>query len=282
MTANLAGVPLGVNDAVRLMGVINVSPESFFKGSVKNKSSITKAARQMEEEGADFIDVGAMSTAPYLKTQISEKEEAERLSWAVALIRKSCRLPISVDTSRHDAALAGLSAGGDILNDISGLQKDPRLLTLLPRLQGLVVMAFPGAKKSTIRPILQIKNLLQKSVAKTINRIDSNRIAIDPGIGFFRDQHLPWWQWDVSILNDLGELKKLRKPLLVGVSRKSFIGHLLGGKSADERLYGSLAATTVAIRNGAKIIRTHDVAATKDLVRVMEKLASATAGGVRI
>jgi dihydropteroate synthase len=168
--------------------------------------------------------------------------------------------------------LAGLKAGADILNDIHGLNRDQRLVSLLPRFHGLILMAYPTTNNLKGTPIMCVRKILQRRLVTAKNHIDPQRIAIDPGIGFFRNQRGPWWKWDISILNHLTALKSLKRPLLVGVSRKSFIGHLLGGKPAEERLAGSLAATAVAIRNGAKIIRTHDIAPTKDLVRILERL----------
>jgi dihydropteroate synthase len=260
-----------MKNSVKLMGVINVSPESFYKGSVpKNARDLANIARQLTKDGADIIDVGAMSTAPYLKTTISEREEAKRLAWAVAIIRKNSRLPISVDTSRYEPALAGRNAGATLLNDVTGLNGDPKLALIAKKFDGVILMAHPSAlmNDKSPRPISKIKKILTRSIKKAVaNGVRRSRIVIDPGIGFFRDKKNPWWKWDVAVLQSLGELKALRCPILIGVSRKSFIGHLLGGLPPEERLAGSLAATLTAAHHGATWVRTHDVKETGQVLQ---------------
>jgi dihydropteroate synthase len=250
------------------MGVINVSPESFYAGSVsKNASAISRMCRRMAQEGADFLDVGAMSTAPYLKTAISPEEEIRRLTQAIRIIRKITRLPISADTSRARVAEAALAAGARIINDITGLRGDAAMAKIAKKAEGLILMAHPSALPPTTTgdPISEVavifKNIL--AVARRHN-ISLGKIALDPGIGFFRDRRLAWWKWDVRILHDLRTLERLGQPLLLGVSRKSFIGQLLNQPHPEDRLPGSLAATTAAILNGARVLRTHDVAATRE------------------
>ncbi len=277
MQNNLAGVCVGPSQPVRVMGVINVSPESFYKDSIyKDEASIGLAARKMEVEGADFIDVGAMSTAPYLNTRITEEEEAYRLKIAIRSIKKMCRVPVCADTSRYAPARAALDAGADVLNDISGLRADPKILALAKKFRGVIVMANPaGLRQRSGNPISSVKNLLSNSVKIALKSgVSESRVAIDPGIGFFRDQPMKWWQWDLAVLKHLGNLCDLKKPILVGVSRKSFIGEFLKIKKPEDRLAGSLAATAAAVLNGAAIIRTHDVRATREAVRLTEALRS--------
>lgn len=269
MQSNLAGLKIGEGQPVRVMGVINVSPESFYGGSVANKKTIVKAARRLEEEGADLIDVGAMSTAPYLKTVISEVEEAARLKWAVNLIRKASRLPISADTARALPAEIALDAGADIINDVTGLRRDPLMGHVVKKAKGLILMAWPDRKYAG-RPIVAIRSILRENLTKALRSLPANRIVLDPGIGFFREQGLDWWKWDLAVLRKLEELRSLQRPLLVGVSRKSFIGKILNRPRPEDRLAGSLAATAVAVQNGAAIIRTHDVAITKEAIRLAE------------
>jgi dihydropteroate synthase len=135
-------------------------------------------------------------------------------------------------------------------------------------------MAYPPAAKKVANALAEIKRLLRESLAKTVGRISANKIVIDPGIGFFREQGMPWWKWDAVVLRNLYQLKTLKRPLLIGVSRKSFIGNLTGEKAPEKRLYGSLAATALAIQNGARLIRTHDVLATKEAIKVTEGILS--------
>ena len=274
-TANIAGLKIGADHPVRIVGVINVSPESFYKGSVQNKRTIQRAAREIEEQGADVVDIGAMSTAPYLETQISEKEEAERIAWAVTAVRAAVKIPISIDSSRPRPALEGLNSGADILNDITGLSAGPSMHTPARRASGLILMAHPSALNGSMSasPVSTIRNILESGMARARDAgVSAEHLVIDPGIGFFRNMHLEWWKWDIAILRDLRELTSLPAPHLVGVSRKSFISQILDGRAPEERLHGSLAATVVAVVNGASMIRTHDVAATREAVRVAQAI----------
>ncbi len=281
--SRLGSVSVGNSNPVRIMGVINVSPESFFKKSVFiEKEKIASAARKMEEEGADFVDIGGMSTAPYLNTIISEKIEAKRVTSAIKIIQKVSNLPISVDTCRAEVAKAALELGVDIINDITGLKYDNDMPKVVGKYSpSLVLCAF---SKNLIRgnQVLQAKNLLRESlaIAKSVN-ISSRNIVVDPAIGFFRKKgkgkfftriNSDWVQRDLLILQNLRSLK-LGCPVLVSVSHKSFIGNLLKMKNPNERLYGSLAAEAVSVLNGANIIRTHTVKATREVVSIAQKLS---------
>ena len=270
--SSLAGVPVGLSEPVRLLGVINVSPESFYQDSVKTyERSIANAAIRLENDGADFIDVGAMSTAPYLKTQISEREEAKRLARAVKLIRKNSSLPISIDTARAVPAAEGLEAGAVILNDVTGFHGDPQLPSLARYAEGVILMAHPSAlkEKKLCHPVKSVLQILRSSLALARqHKVSPSKIVLDPGVGFFRETAIPWWRWDVEILRRLKKLTALPAPLLLGVSRKSFIGHLAGGLPPEQRLDGSLAATAIAVLNGASVIRTHDVSATRKAIEI--------------
>ena len=272
--ANLAGLEAGDGYPVRLLGAINVSPESFYPESVAaGEDALRRLAEQMAVEGADVIDVGAMSTAPYLETAISETEEIRRAIWAIPIVKAVAGLPISVDTKRSRVASAALDAGAAIINDVSGFRHDPAMGPVAARqAQGAVLMASevsPGAQ----HPIRTVTTLLQDSLSlsDTVN-IPRHRVVLDPGIGFFRTGAVPWDVWDREILRDLGELRALGRPILVGLSRKSFIGKALGRADPAQRLPGSLAATAVAVLNGAHLVRTHDVGPTRDAIRMAEAL----------
>jgi dihydropteroate synthase len=271
----LANVSVGRNAPVRVMGVINLSPESFYKGSVSaSTTALLKTIRTFERDGADFIDVGAMSTAPYLKTQISEALETERIIAALTLIKKHTALPISIDTMRARPALAALEAGADILNDVTGLRGDPLMPFVARQFNGVILMAHPSGIKNkiTAQPIPTTLSLIKTSVQRARDAgIPATRIAVDPGIGFFRGMKTPWWKWDLAVLAGLKEIERLGYPVLAAVSRKSFIGKILGGVPPEERLAGSLAATKIAVLNGATIIRTHDVKATKQAIRDVQR-----------
>jgi dihydropteroate synthase len=271
--ANLAGIDVGDGFPVRVMGVLNVSPESFYHGSVAiGRRAVQKQAVRMAEEGADILDVGAMSTAPYLQGTISEREEEQRLTAAIAAVRGVVEVPISADTQRSLVAAAALAAGAAIINDVSGLGADAEMAVVVRRAQGVVLMASERGA-SAQRPTRMIVALLRECLRRARQaRIPRRRIVLDPGIGFFRRAAVPWYELDCSVLHELARLRPLGQPLLVGISRKSFIGRLTQRTKAEERLAGSLGATAIAVYNGAAIVRTHDVAATVDAVRVAEAI----------
>lgn len=272
--ANLAGIDVGDGHPVRIVGAINVSPESFYKGSVASDEGLLRQrAEQMAAEGAEMLDVGAMSTAPYLETAISEAEEIRRLIWAIGVLRSVVTLPISVDTKHAKAAVAALDAGAAVINDVSGFRHDPAMSKVAARhAQGVILMAS-DAPPAAAEPVATVRSLLQQSLTLSdAAGVPRDRIVLDPGIGFFRNAAVPWDAWDCDILRRLGELRSLGSPILVGLSRKSFIGKLLGRQDPAQRLFGSLAATTVAVLNGAHLVRTHDVGATRDAIRMAEAL----------
>ena len=281
---SLGTVPVGGHNPVRVMGIINASPESFYKKSVfTEKRAIAKTAKQMEEDGADFIDIGGMSTAPYLKTLVSENKEIERITNAVEAVRKVSRLPISIDTCRASVAEAALDLGVEIINDISGLKYDKDMPRILDEYRPSVVVCSYSKKMVTGNQIIQARNLLRESIAIAKKaRITNNKIVVDPAVGFFRRRATgrfftkidsDWLKRDVLVLQNL-RLIKDGHPLLVSVSRKSFVGNLLNESNPEKRLYGSLAAETICVLNGADIIRTHNVKATRDAIKIAQRLGN--------
>jgi dihydropteroate synthase len=272
----LAGVAIGGDHPVRVMAAINVSPESFFTDSVRlDDGALRAAAQQAAAEGADIIDIGARSTAPYLHTDVPLEEEVRRMSRAVELVAAAVRVPISADTTRAAVAAAALAAGARIINDVSGLRADAAMADIAAQGEGVVLMALPDGEASGA-PIAQVRQLLSDSVARAQRAgIGHGEIVLDPGIGFFTRAGVPATEFSCAVLARLGALADLGCPLLVGVSRKSSIGHLTGRTDPADRLAGSLAAAAVAVYNGAAIIRTHDVAATRDAVRVAEAIRRA-------
>lgn len=281
--SKLGPINVGNSNPVRIMGILNLSPESFFKKSIAtDKGMIENKTREMEAEGADFIDVGGMSTAPYLKTTIPQKTESERVTRAIKIIQRVSNLPISVDTCRSEVAKSALELGVDIINDISGLKYDKDMPRIVEKYNpSLILCAF---SKNLVRgnQIIQTRNLLRKSItiAKSAH-VSDNHIVIDPAIGFFRKKgngkfftriNSDWVKRDLLILNNLCSIK-LGYPLLISVSRKSFIGNLLKIKNPNDRLYGSLAAESLAVLNGADIIRTHNVQETKEVITIAQKLS---------
>lgn len=275
---------MGESNPVRIMGIINTSPESFFRESVVTDSkNLALTIKEMEDEGANFVDVGGMSTAPYLNTLISEKKEIARITRAVKIIQKVSNIPISVDTCRAQVAKSALELGVNIVNDISGLKYDKDMRKIVEKFEpSLILCAY---SKNVVRgnQLRQVRNLIRESltIAKSVN-VSSDKIVIDPAIGFFRKSgknnfftkiNSDWLKRDLLILNNL-KLIKQKNPMLVSVSRKSFIGSLLKIKNPNERLYGSIAAEVIAVLNGADIIRTHNVRATREAIQIAQKFSS--------
>lgn len=267
--ADLAGVRVGDDYPVRILAAINVSPESFYGASVvRGKQALQRRAERMIADGADLLDVGAMSTAPYRQGRISEDEESRRVIAAIGCLREVARVPISVDTQRSGVAAAALRAGAAVINDVSGLAADPDMAKVACDAGGVILMAREE-RPSRQSPVTQVTALLRRALRRAAEAgIASDRIVLDPGIGFFRRGILPWYEFDCVLLASLGRLRALGRPLLVGPSRKSFIGRLTAQDDAAERLHGSVAAVAIAVYNGAAAIRTHDVGPSLDAARV--------------
>ena len=275
----IGSVPVGSSNPVRIMGIINTSPESFYKKSIALGQQIAAVAKKMEEQGADFIDVGGMSTAPYLETMVSESTESKRVTSAIKIIKKVTNLPISVDTCRASVAKNALEEGAEILNDISGLKYDKSMLDVASRFQPSLVLCAYSKKLVKGNNVAKTKALLQESLTLAKKAGVSKNIVLDPAIGFFRRSgtgqfftkiNSDWVERDLLILQNL-RLLKSSQPLLVSVSNKSFIGKLLKKENPSDRLFASLAAEVVAVLNGADIIRTHNVKETRQAVFLAQK-----------
>jgi len=279
--AIVAGVSVGDGLDVAVVGALNVSPESFYSGSVVvDADRLLQTGEAMARAGAAWLDVGAMSTAPYLEAWIPEALEADRLHWAVGLLTTKLDLPVSADVSRVGPARAALEAGARMINDVTGLVGDPGLARLTAEAGvGLVLMAGPAAAPPAGEPVATVRAALQRSLAIARGAgIPDERILVDPGIGFFRGAGVAWPDWDCRVLAGLPGLRALGRPLYVGVSRKSFIGALAAVEDPAERLPGSLAATAAAVLGGAHVIRAHDVAETVQAVRVAQAIRRAGEG----
>ncbi len=282
-TARLGPLQVGPGFPVRIMAAVNVSPESFYKGSVVTTSrAMVATVRRAVESGADIIDVGAMSTAPYLKSEVSEEVEKERIAAALRAL-EGLDVVISVDTLRASVAELALKAGACAVNDVSGLKNDGEMATVVKDHGASLLAMAHSSQSSRARPIVQVREALQRTLAIAEGAgIQEERIVLDPGIGFFREEGagrayspqalMPWHRWDAAVLADLQELRSLGRPLCVGLSRKSFLGRILKLDDPGERLTGSIAATAIAVANGADMIRTHDVKETAQAVRVAEAL----------
>lgn len=259
-----------------LMGVLNVTPDSFSDGGEFN--TIETALRQAQllvEAGADLLDVGGQSTRPQAE-DVSLAEELQRVVPVIQAIRQAgLSIPISVDTTKAAVARAAVAAGADLINDISGAIFDPDMLTTVADLQvPIVLMHLRGTPKTMQQltdyddVVAAIAEFLQQRVAAALAAgMARDRIMLDPGIGFAKtfDQNL-------EILRRLPELAQLGLPLLVGTSRKRFIGHLLDQPDPKQRVWGTAATCCAAIAGGADILRVHDVAELRDVCRVADAI----------
>lgn len=286
----IGNITLADKSPVTVMGIINVSPESFYKDSIRiTTKEIAKAAIRMQREGAHIIDIGAMSTAPYLENNIPLEKEVERMKKAIRVIRKNCSLPISVDTPRSAVAREAIKLEVDCLNDITGLKYDANMACVVAESKLPIIMGA-YARNRTINfqspsmvtgKILSTIKLLKDSlnIAKKFG-IDNDQIIIDPSIGFFRAngknpfftlmKDIPWYIRDLEIISRLQELKKyFSNPICVSVSRKSFIGKLFNLET-EERLIPSLVFEIISTLNGAKMIRTHNVKETVQALTACE------------
>ena len=270
----LAGITVGDGVSVAIMGVINLDPSSFYLGFSHEKPKQALAAvEKMIEEGVDIIDVGGVSTAPG-SPPVSIELESKRVSGLVKAIAERWDVPISIDTQRAQVAEQTLRLGARIVNDVSGLKADSDMAkTIQDAGASSILMSFnhqPG-DSGTIRAVLSsLRVSLERAYSVGIPR---NRIAIDPGIGFGKPA-----KCDLAILHNLNQLRSLHHPILVGPSRKSFIGNVLGYPSPAARLAGTLAVVTVASMLGAHIIRAHDVRPTRDCIKMVEAIQSTKEG----
>jgi dihydropteroate synthase len=272
--ARIGGLLVGVGQPVRVMGVINVSPESFFPGSVRRTpEEVAETAAAMVEAGAEIIDVGGMSSAPYKEVWVSEDVEVERLRWAVRAVRDAVDVPVSADTFRARAAEAALREGAEMVNDVTGLRNSPEIALLVNEYSAsLIVMANDvGGDVDVMEGVLnQLKASLEMAER---HGVEPDRVVIDPGVGFHRRHAKKWYVVDGEIVRRLGELRVLGRPICVGVSRKSFIGKVTGREDPATRVYGSVAAEALAAYNGADIIRTHNPAESLDAIKVASHIA---------
>jgi dihydropteroate synthase len=285
-----------------VMGVINVTPDSFSDGGLHlDRERAVEYGLQLLRDGADIIDVGGESTRPgatvfnSLETSattlarqssdeqpVSEKEELERVVPVIAgLKQERPEAVISVDTYKANVARAAVEAGAEIVNDVSGFRWDPKMMTTLAGLKcGAVLMHMRGRPEEwrSLPPVSDVVTLVKRELRERADLalmagVKRERIVLDPGFGFGKS-----FQENYPLLKRFQELHELRYPLLAGVSRKSFIGRALARNGNDapvtERLYGTLAAETAVILKGAHIIRTHDVRACADAVRMADVAVS--------
>jgi dihydropteroate synthase len=302
---NLGSRSLQLGKRTLVMGVINVTPDSFSDGGVHfDRDRAVEHGMRLLKDGADILDVGGESTRPgakvlpstetagkittpegqpYAEKQpVSEKEELERVIPVIAALKqKRPQAVIAVDTYKANVARAAVDAGAEIVNDVSGFRWDPLMVKTVAGLKcGAVLMHLRGRPEDwrTLPPVSDVVMLVKRELrawadVALLGGVKRERIVLDPGFGFGKS-----FQENYPLLKRFDELHELRYPLLAGISRKSFIGRALARNGNDalvsDRLYGTLAAETAVILKGAHIIRTHDVRACLDAVRIADVVVS--------
>ena len=290
---NIGSRTLELGKRTLIMGIVNVTPDSFSDGGLHfDRDRAVEYALKLVEEGADIIDVGGESTRPGAnvaagepaktanpaKAAVTEKEELERVIPVVTALKKTkSRVVVSVDTYKANVARSAIAAGAEVVNDVSGFRWDPLMKKTLAELKcGAVMMHMRGRPEEwrNLPPVSDVVMLVKRELREWVDAalmagIKRERIVLDPGFGFGKS-----FEQNYPLLKRFEEFHQLRYPLLVGLSRKSFVGRALArdGKDAavTDRLYGTLAAETAAILKGAHVIRTHDVRACADVVRVAD------------
>ena len=265
-----------------IMGVINLTPDSFSDGGkfLSTEAALNHAA-EMITDGADILDVGGESTRPKAAAVSLEEELARVVPLIERLAESSSGVPVSIDTTKARVARSALRAGAEIVNDISGLRFDPNIADEAAHSQaGLILMHSRGTFETmhTQEPVadimLDVAEDWRRGIAEAEGRgVARGRSGLDPGIGFSKPQ-----AQNIELIAKLDQLTKEFKdfPLLVGTSRKSFIGHLLEGASVNERLHGTMASVAAAIMRGAQIVRVHDVRAARETARVVDAIRKAS------
>jgi dihydropteroate synthase len=286
---DLGGFTLGLGKSTRLMAIVNLTPDSFSGDGLykdtrsqghkvtrsqghKDTRSIVDRVQKLVEEGADIIDLGGESTRPGAKN-VSVKEELSRVIPVVRLLAKKIRVPLSVDTYKPEVAKAALDHGAVLVNDISGL-RDPLMAKVVSRYKaGVVIMHMKGTPRTMqkdpryVSLVDEIISFLGQAIRQAEEAgVKRDKIVVDPGIGFGKTV-----EQNLKILNSLEEFKSLGRPILVGPSRKSFIGKILK-LNEGERLYGTLSACVLASLKGASILRVHDVKEVKQAIRVCDAI----------
>lgn len=257
------------------MGILNVTPDSFSDGGeFHNLSQAIAQAEKLVNSGADILDIGGQSTRPGAEI-IPLATELERVIPVVKELRSRLDIPISVDTTRSPVASAAIAAGADLINDISGGIIDPEMFTVVANLGVPLILMHSRGTPQTMQQLTQYDDLITEIKAFLAARIKTavamgikrSHLIIDPGIGFAKN-----YDQNRQILGNLGEFKDLETPILVGPSRKSFIGHILDKSDPKERVWGTAAACCLAIAGGADILRVHDVREMSEVCTVFDAI----------
>ena len=259
---------------VKVMGIVNATPDSFYDGGRYQKTELAiKLALKLVEEGADIIDIGGESSRPGAMP-VSVKEEIGRVIPVIKNLSKEIKIPVSIDTYKSKVAEEALKNGAGMINDISALRMDENMVKVAREYDVPVVLMHMQGTPRTMQKNPHYKNVIAEIYQFLANRIKvaeengikPNKIIIDPGIGFGKTT-----KHNLLIIKNLKKFKPLKKPILIGPSRKRFIGEVLG-LPLEERLEGTLGVVAVALLNGAGIIRVHDVKEVKRVVEIVEAM----------
>ena len=260
-----------------VMGILNVTPDSFSDGGLfLDPDAAVGRALAMEKAGADLIDLGGESTRPGSEGVLAE-EELRRVLPVLDGLHGKLKIPISIDTAKSQVAEAAAIAGAEIINDVTGLRNDPRIAEVARRRKvPLILMHMRGEPRTMQRApfardvVRDVSEGLRRAVAVArLAAVAKSQIVLDPGIGFGKS-----WPQNLELLERLPELAKLGFPLLLGTSRKSFVGKILGGAAKDGRAWGTAASVTASILGGAHIVRVHDVAEMAQVARVADAIVN--------
>lgn len=262
-----------------IMGVLNVTPDSFSDGGLYlDREKAVEQGLKLVSEGADIIDIGGESSRPG-SSPITAEEEINRTIPVISSLSKLVEVPISIDTYKSEVASRAIDAGASIVNDISGLRFDPQMAKVLSESNvAVIIMHIKGTPKNMqINPVYEalipeILDYLRESIAICRKHgIPDENIIIDPGIGFGKT-----FEHNLEIINNLREFSLLGKPIAIGVSRKAFIGKILGDVPPSQRLEGTASAVAISVYNGANIIRVHDVSEMSKVVKIADAIKRQT------
>lgn len=265
---------LDLSERTHVMGILNVTPDSFSDGGLfLDKHKAVEHGLEMAREGADIIDVGGESTRPYAE-QVPVDEELARVVPVIEALSKEIEIPISVDTIKAEVAREALMAGASMINDISALRFDPNIASVAAESGVPVILMHMKGTPADMQDnptydqlIPEILDFLRDAIDRAVKGgIKEENIIIDPGIGFGKT-----FDNNFQLIRDLHQLSVLKRPILLGTSRKSFLGHLLG-KGASERDTATMATVSVGVMNGASIVRVHDVKSAVETVRVIDAI----------
>lgn len=263
-------------DKMRVMGILNITPDSFYAGSrVPQMEQVLERAGQMLEQGADILDIGGESTRPGSDSVDGEEERSRVLPVIEALRKNYPDAIISVDTYRAATAEAALQVGADIINDISAMEADAAMLDVVKRTNAPIILMHMRGTSKNMQQNCQYQNVVQEVAVYLAQRaqllreqgVGAEKIILDPGIGFAKNV-----EQNLLLMRDLQTLTGFGYPVLLAASRKSTIGAVLGGLPAEERLEGTIAASLQAVYAGAQMVRVHDVRENVRAIRMLEAI----------